>query len=135
MFDFDEQATKTPTLRRETPARANHLLFFISILQKIFFICLHYTIKNKMSTIFRIFCLILTFSQLYPLRTLGIGTFFGKRKRLTAFFSRILFNVFLKIFLSFFVRCFLFFKPFFTTLFIFFLSNYFFLWFHIFEVV
>lgn len=111
----------------------HYLLFFISILQKIIVMSPLYH-KNRNNSNFQnilsyaFFLTIASYSQKH------FDRFWAKRKRLTPL-SIALFNVFGKIFLSLVVRHFLFFKPFFTTLFKFFLSNYFFLWFNIFEVV
>ena len=111
----------------------HYLLFFISILQKIIVMSPLYH-KNRNNSNFQnilsyaFFLTIDSYFQRYFDRSLA------KRKRLAPL-SIALFNVFGKIFLSFFVRYFIFFKTFFKTLFKFLLSNYFFLWFNIFEVV
>lgn len=111
----------------------HYLLFFISILQKIIVISPLYH-KNRNNSNFQNILSYAFFLTIDSYFQKHFDKFLAKRKRLTPL-SMALFNVFGKIFLSFFVRCFLFFKPFFTTLFKFFLSNYFFLWFNIFEVV
>ena len=111
----------------------HYLHFFISTLQKIIVISPLYH-KNRNNSNFQnilSYAFFLTIARYFQRH---FDLFLAKRKRLTPL-SIALFNVFGKIFLSFFVRCFLFFKPFFTTLFIFFLSDYFFLWFYVFEVV
>lgn len=111
----------------------HYLLFFISTLQKIIVISPLYH-KNRNNSNFQnilSYAFFLTIARYFQRH---FDLFLAKRKRLTPL-SIALFNVFGKIFLSLVVRHFLFFKPFFTTLFKFLLSNYFFLWFNIFEVV
>lgn len=111
----------------------HYLHFFISTLQKIIVISPLYH-KNRNNSNFQnilSYAFFLTIARYFQRH---FDLFLTKRKRLTPL-SMALFNVFGKIFLSLVVRHFLFFKPFFTTLFKFFLSNYFFLWFNIFEVV